>query len=276
MEKIIKYIKRIISIITTTEMSILPGHLAFNIVLTIIPIFSFVGVLGSNFVTNDLINGLDTNVPNAVLEIIRSALMVESNGFNLVIFSLFSIWLASGACRAIIIASNTIYKVQGDSFLKQTIKSIFMILILFLLITFIIAVPVLGDTIIGFLTDNIRWDGISIISKIYHYSKYPLTIILIYISIKLLYTMSPDKRIGSKYMNFGAWFTTLSWFVATRFYSYQLNNYSNYNLYYGSLSNILILLVWVYLLAYLFIVGMAFNADYYLAKKDKNIDKKEK
>ena len=72
-------------------------------------------------------------------------------------------------------------------------------------------------------------------------------------------------------MNNGAWFTTISWFVLTRIYSYHLNNYSNYNLYYGSLSNILILLVWVYLLAYLFTIGLSLNADNYFVSFKENV-----
>ena len=48
---------------------------------------------------------------------------------------------------------------------------------------------------------------------------------------------------------------------------YRRNNYSNYNLYYGSLSNILILLVWVYLLAYIFMIGLSLNADNYFFSK---------
>lgn len=106
-----------------------------------------------------------------------------------------------------------------------------------------------------------------ILTTIYHLLKYPLSIIMMFILIKFLYTMAPSIRIKSKYMNNGAIFTTLSWFLLTRIYSYHLNNYSNYNLYYGSLSNILILLVWVYLLAYIFMIGLSLNADNYFFSK---------
>ena len=37
----------------------------------------------------------------------------------------------------------------------------------------------------------------------------------------------------------------------------------------STLANILILLVWVYLLAYLFTIGIALNADNYLVTKKK-------
>lgn len=268
MNKFKSYIKRIIKLINLEEMKILPGHLAFNIVLMIVPIFSIIGVIGSNFEVAKIINVLDNNVPDAVLNIINNALNITSTSYNLFLFIIFSLWLVSGGCRAIIQVSDVLYKATTSN-LKNYIKSFFMVIILFGLITFMLIVPVFGDTIFNLLNNHFTKKGMELITNIYHFLKYPLSIILMFISIKLLYTIAPSIRIESKYANNGAWFTTISWFITSRIYSYHLNNYSNYNVYYGSLSNILILLVWVYLLAYLFTIGIALNADNYLIKKKK-------
>ena len=256
-------------------MSILPGHLAFNIVLMIVPIFSLIGVLSSSIGVNQLLTSLTNNIPNAVYEIIESALNIKNNNFNLILFTIFSFWIVSGGCRAIITSSNILYRVKDYSKILNIIKSFFMVIILFLLIAFMIVVPVLGDMIVNFISRLFNEDSMLIIANIYHFFKYPLSIILMFIAIKLLYTISPSVKVKSDCMDLGAWFTTISWFTITRIYSYHLNNYSNYNVYYGSLSNILILLVWVYLLAYLFVIGMALNADSYLVSQDnkeKNIE----
>ena len=269
--KIKSYLKRIYKLINLQEMKILPGHLAFNIVMMIVPIFSIIGVLGSSINIKDLLSSLQYNVPNAVLTIIESALNISSNEFNLILFIIFGLWLVSGGCRAIITSSDILYKVKDKSTIKKYLKSFLMVIILFLLIGFIIIVPVLGDLIINFLNKYIKAVGLmNLISNIYHLLKYPITIILMFFLIKVLYTLAPSINVKSNFMTPGAWFTTISWFILTRIYSFHLNNYSNYNLYYGSLSNILILLVWVYLLAYLFTIGLALNADNYLTSlKDK-------
>ena len=73
-KKIKLQINRIIKLISLQEMQILPGHLAFNIVLMIVPIFSIIGVLGSNIDIKNLLSILANNVPDAVLNIIDSAL----------------------------------------------------------------------------------------------------------------------------------------------------------------------------------------------------------
>jgi len=270
MNKFIKYLKRILKLINLEEMQILPGHLAFNIVLMIVPVFSLIGVLVSNIGVSKILTALTGNVPNAVISMIESALNVESNNFNLFLFIILSFWMVSGGCRAIISASNVIYKVKDVSVLKTFIKSFLMVIILFLLIAFMIIVPVFGDMIFNFINNYFKIDKISLIVDIYHFIKYPISIILMFFSIKLLYTIAPSITIKSRYMNTGAWFTTISWFTLTRIYSYHLNNNSNYNLYYGSLSNILILFVWIYLLAFLFTIGLTLNADNYSSIKDEN------
>ena len=251
-------------------MSILPGHLAFNIVLMIVPIFSLIGVLGSSIGINQILTSLVNNIPDAVYEIVRSALNTKTSDFNLILFILFSLWIVSGGCRAIITSSNILYKVKDSSSIWNVVKSFLMVIILFLLIAFMIVVPVLGDMIISFLSRIFNENSMLFIANIYHFLKYPFSIILMFIAIKLLYTIAPSVKLKSDYIDLGAWFTTITWFTLTRIYSYHLNNYSNYNVYYGSLSNILILLVWVYLLAYLFVIGMALNADSYLVNQEKN------
>ena len=271
--KIKSYLKRIYKLINLPEMKILPGHLAFNIVMMIVPIFSIIGVLGSSININDLLSSLQYNVPNAVLTIIESALNISSNEFNLILFIIFGLWLVSGGCRAIITSSDILYKVKETSLIKKYLKSFLMVIILFLLIGFVFIVPVLGDLIINFLTKYIKAVRLmDLISNLYHSLKYPITIILMFFLIKVLYTLAPSINVKSNFMTPGALFTTTSWFILTRIYSFHLNNYSNYNLYYGSLSNILILLVWVYLLAYLFTIGLALNADNYLTSLKENDD----
>ena len=49
----------------------------------------------------------------------------------------------------------------------------------------------------------------------------------------------------------------------TRVYAIYLNNFNTYNLFYGSLANVVVLLFWIYILAYIFTMGMAINSDYY-------------
>ena len=60
-------------------------------------------------------------------------------------------------------------------------------------------------------------------------------------------------------MNRGALFTTISWLLVTVGYSYYINNIARYDLVYGNIANIVILLFWFYVLAYIFVIGLYLN-----------------
>ena len=260
MKKIKKYINRILKVVKLDEMEILPGHLAFYFIFIIIPVVSFIGLIGNNIDINYNNYYFNKSIPNAVISLITK---VNINyDINIYIFMILSLYLASRGTRAIILTSNTLFKIKDKDIIKIRIKSIIMVIILFMLINFIIIVPILGDIIIDFLTNNLK--EILIINTIYHLLKYPISILLMFILIKTLYLMSPSMKIESKYMNNGAFFTTIMWLILSRIYSYYLNNFNNYNLYFGNMGSILILLVWVYLLSYIFVIGLAINSNNYL------------
>ena len=96
--------------------------------------------------------------------------------------------------------------------------------------------------------------------------------LIMYVSIKLIYTMAPDWKILSKYTTKGAIFTTIGWVLATMIYSYYASHFSNYDLFYAGLSNIVILMIWVYALSYILVVGIAINVNVY-QNKDKEENK---
>ena len=104
--------------------------------------------------------------------------------------------------------------------------------------------------------------------------KWPIAFVLIFWILKIIYTVSPDKKIPSKFMNKGALFTTVCWLVTTYIYSYYVSHLANYTLFYGSISGIIAMMIWIYILSYIFVMGIAINADEYNAYK--KIHKKEK
>ena len=256
------YLYKILKLVKLDEMEILPGHLAFYLIFIIIPVITFIDLLSFNFDIN-ILDIIEKNVPRVVVSLFSNLNNNNFNNINIFLFTLLSLLLSSKGAKAIIIASNILFKRNNKDIMEIRIKSIIIVIILFILITFIIIFLVLGDIIIKYLTISFNNNFSTIL---YSILKYPISVILIFILIKVVYTISSDK-INSKYMNKGAFFTTIMWLLLSRIYSFYLNNYNHYDIYYGSLSNILILLVWVYLLSYIFTIGMALNASNYLDLK---------
>ena len=268
MKKARKILGQFWKIFKLEEMRILPGQLAFFMVLSVFALFPIFGLLGSSFISNELINSMDHSLPAAVSSILKSLMEVESSGLSIAIFLIFSIYIASGGCEALIITSNVIYKIKNTISVKQSIKALFMTLILISLILFVVLVPAFGELIINAISKDSPGKVIDTIHVIYDILKYPISFLLIFIDLKILYTVAPNTKIPSAYNNYGTLFTTVAWIIITRVYSMYLNRFNTYDIFYGSFGNVMIMLFWVYLLAYVFTMGMAINAEYYFKSQE--------
>ena len=146
----------------------------------------------------------------------------------------------------------------------------FLVILLIFLLAFIIIVPAFGGLIISTLKDiNAFGNIIDQLMFLYNIIKFPLSFIVIYFIVKIIYTISPDMIIKSREVTVGALFTTVLWIVATEVYSYYVTTFAQYDVFYGNIANLIILLLWIYLLSYIFVLGMALNASTYSIEKQK-------
>jgi len=274
MERVRKVFKNILEVIKKPEMRVLPGQLAFFFVLSLIPLIALIGAIASTFSISieTLEETFLSAIPGGVADILLSAVSGKGLSFNIVVFFVSAFVLASNGPHSMIITSNEIYKIKSRDVVSRRLKAIVMTFILVCLLSFLLIGPVFGNTIFEMLkeySDNTTIEMVYIIFKVL---KYPLSIIMVYINIKLLYVIAPDKKIETATTTQGALFTTISWILATEIYSVYVGKFSRYDIFYGSISNILILLLWVYILSYIFVLGMAFNAGNTLdIRKDKQL-----
>ena len=271
------YLKRIFNLITRPEMKILPGQLAFFLVLAIFPLLTLLGYVGSQmiFLFEPLIDTVGKIVPENVMQIILPFIQSSHITGNVLFFMIVGFILVSNGTYSIIITSNELYNIKNDDYIKDRVKAFFMIILLMFLFIFIFVVLAYGNIIVEKILDL---DALSSISShiylVFVLLKWPIAFVLIFWILKIIDTISPDEKISSKYMNKGALFTTVCWIVTTSIYSYYVSHLANYTLFYGSISGIIVMMIWIYILTYIFVMGIAINADEYNRFKKQN--KKEK
>jgi len=278
MEQVRIFLKKVIDLTKRPETRILPGHLAFFFVMSLIPIVALLGAIASRFsISFDSIkDGIDISVPGGVGEFISSIINGQGFTFNIGVFLVSAFILASNGMHSIIVASNEIYKIKQKDFITRRIKAIMMTVILVEVLFFLLAIPVFGDTIFDFLRNNVDNEAsVNFFFRVYKLVKYPISIAIIYFNIKLIYVIAPDEEIGSVTTTKGSIFTTISWIVSSEIYSFYLDTFTKYDIFYGSVSNILILLLWVYVLSFIFVLGLIINAGTYRSIKERQIETKE-
>ena len=249
-------------LITSKEFQILPGNIAYSLCVSIIPIISIIIYLLSslNISANVINTALLEVIPKTLIDFIKP-LFSTSASANQIITIAISIFVITNGCNTIIATSNTVFNIDSNVSVKRIVKSLLLGIILVLLLAFILIVPLFGKTIIniiGIFTSFIE-ENETMINTLYTLAQWPVSLIVMYLTIKLIYIIAPDDRIKGKYVTKGAIFTTISWLAVTIIFSYYINHIADYNLIYGSLANVVILLFWLYILAYIFVIGLFLN-----------------
>ena len=266
MEQARGFFKKIIELIKKPEMRILPGQLAFFLVISIIPIIALIGTIATTLsVSADTITlTIGESVPREIANMLNEFIKGQGINFNITIFFLSAFFLASNGTHSMIITSNEIYKIESKDVISRRIKAILMIVVLVSLFTFLLIVPVFSDklfALVGYFVKD--QTSLEFFYQVFRILKYPLIILILFFNIKLLYVMAPDERIPSHSTTKGAMFTTICWIIATEIYAFYIDTFSKYSIFYGSISNLLILLLWIYILSYIFVLGMGINAGTY-------------
>ena len=252
------FFKKVFEIMKRPEMKILPSQLAFSVLISIIPIISIVTVIGSTIgvTLEDISNILGKIFTTVKFNVIIPSLLGQEVSVNFVIVIIIMFFMAANGASSVIVASDQIYGIKVNSFLQRRAKAILMTFMLCILYIFVMLVPLLGNKILNGLNFfNIR----EFLKPVITFIKGPISWVVIYFFLKAIYIMAPDKDVSSKGLNKGALFTTIMWVIATFLYSTWIKNFNAYDMYYGSLSSIAILMLWIYWLSYIFVIGLSLN-----------------
>lgn len=262
-----KSINKIKKILKNEEMRILPGSIAFSLVLSIVPTMLFIMLICSKF--NISIAGIlemfDSIIPKDIVNLLNPIVSNGMKGADISIwYIIIGLILSSNGTDAIILASNKLYKIESESYIKRRVKALIMIIVVGLVFAFLLFVIAFGNTILKFILDlpaliNVKDD----IYSLFVIMKWPTAILIIAILVKIIYTIAPNQKISSKYVNKGVLFTTIGWVIVTAIYAFYTNNIAHYDIFYGSLSSLIILMVWIYVLSNILVIGIAINASSY-------------
>lgn len=271
MKRINDFLHDLYDVIMKPEMRVLPGNLAFFLVLSIVPIITLIGFIASYFSISidSLVQFLGTTLPKEISDVLLPFIEGKGMDGNIIFYMITGFVVASNGAHSIILTSNILYDIPHSEFLKRRIKALFLTILLVTLFFFVVIFLAFGNLILKAIME---WGFLKSLSKSFYYVfvflKWPIAFFFIFIVIKLIYTMAPDERIPSRYVNKGAIFTTFVWSLVTAFYSYYVAHFTNYDIFYGSLSGIIVLMMWIYILAYVLVIGIAINTENY--KKGKN------
>lgn len=258
-----KYFDKVVKILSLKELRILPSYLSYNFVLAIIPMFTIIFLITSLFsISIDSVVDLIRNfIPNYIGDILIDIISSKSYNISIGFLNLITLYASSRGMYAIVEASNSLYNVKDSNVIKNRLKSFLILFLLIISLIFLIFIPILGGKILDFLDDyNIIAKNIVVI---YRVLKWPITILFIYFNVKIIYMIAPSVKVKGSEVMLGAFTTTILWSIFTALFEYYLTYFSKYDVLYGSLSSITVLLIWIYFLSYILILGIVINTKKY-------------
>ena len=264
MEKIKGYFRKLFKILKKPEMAILPANIAFYLILAVFPLLTVIILLANSFgISIDLLVNLVKNVmPEQASDIVIGAISGKGFDNKVGLFNIMAFILASNGTHAVITTSNALYKIKNSDWIKDRLSSFVLLIIIIILFVFLMVIPLFGDNILMLISKaKIFENYIDSFRVVFNVIKWPLTLFIVYFNIKLIYTIAPSKNIRSEETTYGAMFTTIMWLFATLVFKFYLEYFARYDILYGNLSAIIIMMVWIYFISYVFVLGIAINVS---------------
>ncbi len=271
-----KAIKRIFDITQKPMMLILPGQIAFSLFLSLFPIITLIGFVASKFdvsLTN-LIEWFGGVLPPSLSDFLLIH-GTPSTG-NIIVFTVIGFYVASNGPWSILVATNAIYEVPQDNEIKRRVKSIIMTIILVFMFIAISVILAFGNQILNFIMSIEKIQMITkTIYNLFSFLKWPIMALFIFFTLKIIFAMLIPPHVSNKTTNLGTLFTTLAWMIITAIYSFYTINIADYSVFYGSISTIIMFMVWIYMLSYVLVIGISINSAVYMHNKgeQENLEK---
>ncbi|MBM7650659.1 YihY/virulence factor BrkB family protein [Neobacillus cucumis] len=254
----------------------LPGlsaQLAYFFLLSLFPLLIVLFTLLPYFPIphQDMLGMIRDFAPAEAMQLIEKnvkEIMSQRNGGLLSFGVIGTIWSASNGINAIVRAFNKAYNVkESRSFIVARGMAILLTFGMIFVFLLAIILPVFGREIGLFLFSKLGYTSQFI--KVWDTLSWLVSAIILFLIFTGLYWIAPNVKLRCRSAFPGALFATLGWIISSIGLSFYVNNISNYSLTYGGIGAIIVLMIWLYLSAFIIILGGEVNA-FYSEKKRTN------
>ena len=168
------------------------------------------------------------------------------------------LWSSSRGTMAIYSGLNTIFGyTQPHNWLFSRVASFFYNIMLVAVIAASVGVLVFGNTIAAMLSDEFTLAGY--IFNLLFKLRFPIFFVVFVLGFAALYTFLPQRKAKYRSQLPGAAATATGWICFSYVFSLYIMHYAKYSFVYGSLTAIVLMVLWVYVCLYMLLIGAEIN-----------------
>lgn len=249
------------------------AQMAYFLFMSIFPALIFlIGLLGRFSIeyrwdVSAYISLIPRQAAYIIQEYIKNLIAVDGQAL-FSISGIFMIYSASRGINSLMRSLNKAFDIKEDrGFIKVKLLGIFYTFMIMLSIVVGLVIPNLGYDFFIALSKYIEVpEFIAEMSTIFGWGIY---LIIMNLVIGSLYVFLPNRKIRYIEVIPGTVVALIGWSVISRAFSFFIANFSNISVVYGSLTAVIILMIWLYLSSTILMIGGEINSLLIEYKKDK-------
>lgn len=246
---------------TKKNISAFAASTAFFLFLSIIPLLmALCAILPFTRLTEaNLISAITQFTPDAVDGLvvrIVSDVYAKSAG-TITIFAIVTIWSAAKAMLALIHGLNAVNDVEEKrNYVVLRMIACFYTVIILAATLVALFVMVFGNVIVDLLLKDIP--PLHLVVRLVMRFRFLISWLILTFIFAMIYTFVPSCKLRFKAQIPGAAFAAVLWSVASFFFAVYVDHYNSFGTY-GSLTTVVILMFWFYMLMYILMIGAHIN-----------------
>ena len=206
-------------------------------------------------------------IEDTVTEIIK-----KQNGSTLSLGFFMALIFSTNGIVAIMSAFDaTICNIKRRTWWSQRFAAIILLFIFSTLLAVAIGLLTGGHKLINYLDNNgFLRDAFTVYVLVF--VKWVVTVSLFFFAYSFLYYMAPATKTKWRFISAGGTLATVLSIFTIIGFTYYINNFSRYNIIYGSLGTLLIILLLIYVISLILLVGFELNASIHEAHNKKTLE----
>lgn len=169
-----------------------------------------------------------------------------------------SIWSASKGTLSLVRGLNGVYNIEETrNYIILRIVSFFYTVSMIVLVLSSLILLVLGNTLYHLIIEYMPW--LSTLLNLFINTRTILFLCIMILFFMLIYKALPARKSILIIQLPGAIFSSVAWTLFSYGFSFYFNNYGNYSYMYGSLTAIVLIMLWLYSCMYILFLGGEIN-----------------
>jgi membrane protein len=253
------------------HVSAFAGNVTYKALFAIFPFFtlllSLLGLFNATDLVTTMIQSAQGALPGTAVTFLEDQILPltqsQANSaftFGAIISIALALWGVSGAFRSIMEAMNVMYEVEEDRpAWKMYGISIFISLAVVVLMLTAFGIVIFGGSVGGGLAGAIGLKGT--FEAVWRIIQWPIVACIVLFTFAIIYFFAPAAKQKFAWISPGAILAFAFWLLFSLLFSFYVGNIGgdSYNETYGSLTGVILLLLYIYYSAFIMLIGAEMN-----------------